>query len=283
MTALSILHGLSEIADDYDALLCDAWGVIHNGRALFDGVVEALQRFREQRGPVIILTNAPKPSAIIPGQLDRLGLPRDAYDAVVTSGEATRAEIAKRLPARAYAIGWTSDTALYEGLSIAFDELDAAGFIVCTGIAEEGPSEPDDYRSLLKPAAAAGKTMICANPDIVVNWRGELMWCAGAVARVYEDLGGPVVYAGKPYPAVYELALQEIAKARGAAVSASRILAVGDGAGTDILGANQQGIDAVYVAGAGGVHTGDATPEDIAAALKDAGATARAATSALKW
>ncbi|MEM6414553.1 MAG: TIGR01459 family HAD-type hydrolase [Pseudomonadota bacterium] len=283
MAAPTKLTNLSDIAHQYDALLCDAWGVIHNGRTLFDGVESALVNFRKKRGPVIILTNAPKPSSVIPGQLDHLGLSREAYDHVVTSGEATRQEILKRLPSKAYHIGWLSDSVLFDGIPIEFSGLNEAGFIVCTGIAENGPAEPDEYRPILESAAEAGKPMICGNPDIVVNWRGDIMWCAGAIARVYESLGGSVIYAGKPYAAVYDLALRLIAEVSGKAIPNSRVLAIGDGVETDIKGANSKGIDAIFISGAGGIYRGGAAENDVASALDRAGVTAIASMETLKW
>ncbi|MEO1015091.1 MAG: TIGR01459 family HAD-type hydrolase [Pseudomonadota bacterium] len=280
MSAPPFIDGLSSLAERYDALLCDAWGVIHDGRKVFPGVEDALTRFRRERGPVIILTNAPKPAAAIGPQLDALGLSRSAYDAIVTSGEATRAEIMQRAPGPAFRIGWDTDAVLYEGTGAVFSAIAEARFIVCTGLAKEYGYDPEAYRPLLREAAAARKEMICANPDIVVRWKGELMYCAGAVARVYEELGGPVIYAGKPHPAVYDLSLRRISEAR-AEADRSRILAIGDGAGTDILGANEQGFDAVYVVGDGGVHVGG--DEAVADALAQAGARATAAMRGLKW
>ena len=278
-----LLSSFQPLAQNYDALLCDAWGVIHNGRRLFDGVEDALVRFRQTRGPVVILTNAPKPSPVIRPQLDALGLSREAYDVVVTSGDVARAEINKCLPGRAYRIGWASDGPLYDGLDLGFAPLPDADFIICTGIADEGPSEPEDYREMLAPAAAADKLMICGNPDIVVNWRGELMWCAGAIARVYEDLGGRVVYAGKPYPEVYELAMAAIADRAGRTIAPDRILAVGDGAVTDIRGANRARIDALFIAGDGGVHEGGLENGAVERALKEADVAAVAAMRGLVW
>ncbi len=274
---------LSSIADDYDALLCDAWGVIHDGVRLFAGAKEALLSFRAARGPVVILTNAPRPSSIIPPQLDRLGLPREAYDAVVTSGDATRAEIEARLPARPYRIGPDRDDQLSEGLDVSFAPLEEAGFIVCTGLVDDKRESPEDYRSLLKGAAARRLPMICANPDIVVRWGGRLIYCAGALAQIYEDLGGDVVYGGKPYPRIYELAMQSIEAARGEAADPQRVLALGDGLKTDIAGANGQGIDAVFVAGGGGVHEGATSAEGIAETLAKENVSVVAVMEKLQW
>lgn len=264
-------------------MLCDAWGVIHNGVELFSGAAAAMIQFRETRGPLVILTNAPRPSSIIPGQLDRLGLPRAAYDAVVTSGDATRAEIEARLPAPAFRIGPEKDDPLFEGLDIKFAPLEEASFIICTGLVDDQREKPEDYEPMLARAAKRNLTMICANPDIVVNWGGRMVWCAGALAEIYQKLGGAVVYGGKPHPPIYRLASEAIEQAGGAPVPASRILVVGDGLATDIAGANAQGMDALLVAGDGGVHEGDASEKSIAARLRDKGVRAMAATEALRW
>jgi HAD superfamily hydrolase (TIGR01459 family) len=281
--APSFIHQLAPFAANYDALLCDAWGVIHNGVELFAGASEALTKFRAERGPVIILTNAPRPSSIIPPQLDRLGLPRSAYDAVVTSGDATRAAIAERLPAAAYRIGPEKDDKLYEGIDIRFAPLRESEFIVCSGLVDDQRETPDDYRALLGEAAARGLPMICANPDVVVRWGGRLIYCAGALAEIYEALGGEVVYGGKPHAPIYDLALKSIAEAKGRPVPRDRVLAIGDGVATDIAGANAQGIDAIFVAGPHGVHEGEASAAAIAVSLGKAGARAIAVMERLAW
>lgn len=274
---------LSELAANYDALLCDAWGVIHDGVRLFDGVAEALTAFRRTRGPVVILTNAPRPSSIIPAQLDRIGLPRDAWDAVVTSGDATRALVAARLPAPALKIGPPKDDPLFDGLDIRFVGADEAAFIVCTGLRDEFAEKPADYQDELAAAAARGLVMICANPDRVVNWGGRMVWCAGALADVYADLGGAVEQGGKPHAPIYTLAKSAAENAAGKAIAPARLLAVGDGLATDVLGANRFGIDAVYVAGAGGVHEGAADPAALEALLSREGLSAVATMERLKW
>ena len=226
MTKLSIISGIRDIAQNYDAMLCDAWGVVHNGVTLFPGASEAMTEFRRTRGPIIILTNAPRPSSIIPAQLDRLGLPRDAYDDVVTSGDATRAEIEARLPAPAFRIGPEKDDPLFEGLEIEFVSVAEAGFVICTGMADDQRDAPEDYRAILSDAAARDLTMVCANPDIVVNWGGRIIWCAGALAEIYKQLDGNVVYGGKPHAPIYRIALETIEKVQGARIDSSRILAV---------------------------------------------------------
>jgi len=281
--SLPLLTKFAPFAQDYDALLCDAWGVIHNGVTLTPGIEGALTRFRAERGPVIILTNAPRPSAIIPPQLDRLGLSRNSYDAVVTSGDATHAAIEGFLPAPAFRLGPEKDDALYCDLDITFATIDSAEFIVCTGLFDDQQEQPDEYRDLLKVAAGRKIPMVCANPDIVVNWGGRIVYCAGALAEIYAELGGDVIYGGKPHRPIYDLAMKEIEKAAGIRIPKSRVLAVGDSIKTDIGGANAQGIDALLVAGANGIHGEVTTEESILTALEEAGAQAAAAMETLTW
>lgn len=282
MSDIPVIHSLSAIAERYDALLCDAWGVIHDGVTLFPGAGAALTKFRETRGPVVILTNAPRPSSIIPGQLDRLGLPRSAYDAVATSGDAVRSAIKARLPKPAFRIGPAMDDPLFEGLDINFRPLEEAAFIICSGLNDEEREEPEAYRGLLAEAAERRLPMVCANPDIIVNWGGRMIWCAGALGELYADLGGEVIYGGKPHWPIYELALSAIEKTKGATPRA-RILAVGDGLKTDILGANKHGFDALLITGEGGVHEGGKDAAALTAQLDKAGLFAVAAAGALTW
>ncbi len=281
MTSFDSDLRLGDLAGNYDALLCDAWGVIHNGQALFDGAEDALCRFRRDRGPVIILTNAPRPSGVIPRQLDRLGLSRDAYDGVVTSGDATRAEIAKRADQPIYRIGPDKDDELYRGLDIEMAPLEAAGAIVCTGLFDDTTETPEDYRSMLVEAADRNLDMVCANPDIRVRWGDRLIYCAGALAALYETLGGRVIHAGKPHTPIYALSREMLDQIR--PNGAARILAIGDGLQTDILGANQQNIDVVYVYGAGGIHDGETDASALANALDGAGVHALGAMERLRW
>lgn len=283
MTKLQFITRLSSIADRYDGLLCDAWGVIHDGVRAFPGVDEALTKFRAARGPVVILTNAPRANEIIPPQLDRVGLSRSAYDAVVTSGDATRAAIENFLPKPAFKIGPQKDETLYKGMSVSWTTLEKAEFIVCTGLIDDAHEEPEDYADLLSRAAARKLPMICANPDVVVRWGGRLVYCAGALAEAYEKRGGAVIYGGKPHRPIYELAFARLQEAAGRALDRARILAIGDGAKTDIAGANNSGLDALFVAHEGGVHQGAADEATIAAALAAAGAHAEFWSTRLAW
>ena len=284
MDAPKIIAGLSEVADGYDALLCDAWGVIHDGRRLLGDSAGALARWRAERGPVVIITNAPRLSDVIPAQLDRLGLPRDAYDAVVTSGDATRAEVERRADTAFFRLGPAKDDGLFDAIETDFVPLEAAGAILCTGLMDDLAETPDDYRAMLTDAAARGLPMVCANPDRVVRFGDRLMYCAGALADLYEELGGEVIMAGKPHAPIYRLAM-EAARAAGAA---TRPLCIGDSVRTDLTGAMRAGLDAVFVAG--GVSLEEVRGADghlderaVRALLAKDGVRAAYATEALAW
>jgi len=253
MTAPTPITALSQIADRYDLLLCDVWGVIHNGRESFPEACAALARFRRERGPVVLISNSPRPSADVVGQLDSLAVPREAWSTLVTSGDATRVLLGARAPGPAWAIGPERDGTLYEGLDLAFAQgpQDAA-FISCTGPYDDDVETPEDYREALSLAAGRGLEMICANPDLVVQRGAKLIYCGGALAQLYETLGGPVLMAGKPWPAIYGLAVAQGAGLLGRSVERSRILCIGDGVPTDVKGANDQGLDVLFVAS--GIH-----------------------------
>lgn len=287
MTAPTPISGLSAVADLYDVLLCDVWGVIHNGREHFPAACAALARFRATRGPVVLISNSPRPSPAVIEQLDDLGVPRETWSALVTSGDATRALLAARAPGPAWAIGPERDGALYEGLGLDFAGPEDAAFISCTGPYDDDVETPEHYRERLTAAAARGLEMICANPDIVVQRGDRLIYCGGALAQLYAQLGGPVAMAGKPHPAIYDLSVAEAERLTGGAVARERILCVGDGVVTDVKGANAQGLDVLFIAA--GIHGADAVGAgglDAAAAealLARDGVSATWAMADLEW
>lgn len=289
MTAPQTLSGLNEIADAYDVLLCDVWGVVHNGREPFVRSVEALTRFARQGGTVVLISNSPRPSETFVPQLDEIGVDRAAWQAVVTSGDATRAELAKRAPGPAWRVGPERDAGIYDGAGVELtDDLSEAAFISCTGLFDDEVDQPEDYREAFADCARRGLEMVCANPDKVVHRGRDLIWCAGALADVYAALGGPVIMAGKPYAAIYDLALSEAAKALGRPLDRNRVLAIGDGIPTDILGANGRGLDCLFVAG--GIHGAEVVDDqgrlDPALAenlLAETGAQARYVSQELIW
>jgi len=252
MTSPQIVAGLSALSARYDVLLCDVWGVIHNGREAFPAACDALSRFRRAGGEVVLISNAPRPSAGVVAQLDAMAVPRDAISAVVTSGDATRTLLAARAPGPGWKLGPDRDDPLYDGLGLAFSDLDAAAFIACTGPFDDETETPEDYRERFAGAARRGLPMICANPDIVVQRGDRLIYCGGALAQLYEALDGQVLMAGKPHAAIYDLALARAAELAGRPIDRARVLCVGDGPRTDLRGANAQGLDALFIAA--GIH-----------------------------
>lgn len=256
---MKLLSSIDALAADYDAIFCDIWGVIHNGRQHFPAAAAALKRLRAAGKIVILVSNVPKPNGPIPGQLDRLGFPREAYDSIVTSGDAIRAELAKRAPGPMYKIGPPHDASLWEGLGLAQSALKDARFIGISGLNHDSYETPEDYAEIVREGVARDLEFLCANPDITVRVGEHLIWCAGAIARDYAAAGGRVIMAGKPHKPIYDLAFAELARLAGREIPKARVLAIGDGIGTDVLGADIAGIDCVFIAS--GMH-GEALKTD---------------------
>lgn len=255
MTSPIVISGLSRLAALYDVLLCDVWGVIHNGRESFPVACAALARFRAEVGPVILISNAPRPHPPIVAQLDSLNVPRTAWTQLVTSGDATRVLLAERAPGPVWAIGPERDAVLYEGLDLTFAGPDEAAFISVTGPYDDEAEEPGDYRDRFTRCVERGLELICANPDIVVQRGDRLIYCGGALAELYSAMGGRSIMAGKPHAPIYEMALKAAEAALGRPVDPARVLCVGDGLPTDIRGANARGLDVLFVAN--GIHGGE--------------------------
>jgi HAD superfamily hydrolase (TIGR01459 family) len=285
MSKPGLPNGLSEIAADYDAVLCDVWGVIHNGREAYPDACAALQRFGAERGPVVLISNAPRPSAALYSQLESVGVPPSAWSGFVTSGDATRALLAERAPGPAWLLGPPRDLPLYEGLGLDFaDAIEDAAFIACTGPFREEVETPEDYRGRLELAQGRGLEMICANPDRMVQKGDRLIYCAGALAELYESLGGRAVMAGKPYAPIYGRALVELERLSGRSPDLRRVLCIGDGVSTDVRGAQQQGLDCLFLWG--GVHAADLKEESEAPAaefLAQHATVAKYAMAELVW
>ncbi len=278
------IPGLAALAPAFSAILCDVWGVLHNGIVPFLDAAEALRRFRAGGGTVVLLTNAPRPGPSIVAQLDQIGVPRVAYDRVVTSGDVTR-EVLVAAAQPVFHLGPSRDDPLYADLPVLLTAEEDAGIICCTGLIDDESETAADYEGQLRRLAARGLPMVCANPDLVVERGGRLVPCAGALAVRYEQLGGAVTMVGKPYPAVYEASLARFTQILGYEPLPERILAIGDGAATDIRGANRAGIDALFVTA--GIHaaafTADSGSTAIAAFLATQGGHARAAIDRLRW
>lgn len=247
-----LITAIGELGSEYRAWLVDIWGVMHNGRATFDSAVAATRAFRSSGGIVVLLSNSPRPSEGVQAQLRGLGIPDDAYDATVTSGDLTRHELAKHEGARVYHLGPERDQPIFDGMDVHLVEKDTAELIVCSGLVDDETETPGDYIGLLADLVARNLPMICANPDHRVERGSELVYCAGALAAIYEEMGGSVVYAGKPHRPIYDLALKCITDLAGEPVPRIEILAIGDGVNTDMEGAASFGMDAVFVAS--GLH-----------------------------
>jgi HAD superfamily hydrolase (TIGR01459 family) len=249
---MQVLASLDDIAARYDAILCDVWGVVHNGESAYAPACAALARFRARGGTVVLISNVPKPRDPIPAQLAGLKVPREAWDAIVTSGDAIRIELGARAPGPMYKIGPRRDAELWQGLGLKQSSLEEAKFVAVSGLNRDGVDTPEDYAAILAAAHARNLDLVCANPDIVVRVGERLYWCAGALARDYAAIGGRVVLAGKPYAPIYDLAYAELSVLRGSAPEKARMLAIGDGIATDVQGADRQGIDCVFIAS--GMH-----------------------------
>ena len=289
MTLPRPLPHLGAVAGDYDILLSDVWGVIHNGRESWAAPCEALARFNREGGHVVLISNSPRPASDVIAQLDGLGVPREAWKAFVTSGDATRAELAKRAPGPAWIVGPERDAPLYAGLGLerAASAEDAA-FISVTGPVDDTTETPEDYRERFAVGAARGIELICANPDRVVQRGDQLIYCGGALADLYASQGGRVVMAGKPFAPIYDLAIKEAEGLSGRPVDRSRVLCIGDGVVTDVMGANAQGLDCLFIAQ--GIHGdqakgADGTLDPVRAAelLKAETTYARYAALELAW
>ena len=246
---------LDNLDPKYSLILCDIWGVIHNGRQLYEGAEERLIKWRAEGRCVVLITNAPRPADAVEAHLARVGLPPDSWDAIASSGEAGIEALAK-LGRPVGFVGTASDRAILEARHIAISDDGTFGDVVCSGF-EEGRLDIQDYRAELEALRERGVTFHCLNPDRVVVYGGTMLPCAGALADVYEAMGGHVIWYGKPFRTIYDYAL-----AHGGNPPAEAVLAIGDGLQTDMLGAAWMGFDAVFVSG--GIHAGEQFPHDFA-------------------
>ena len=283
--SFNLLDRFSAIVPRYDVVLCDIWGVVHDGIAAHGDACDALRRYRARGGAVVLITNAPRPSPWVIRQLDRLGVPKDAYDGVVTSGDLTRDVVAARAGEAVFHIGPERDLSIFHGLKLEFAPLETASFVVCSGLFDDFTETPDDYRDLVAAMAGRDLFMVCANPDFVVERGTERFYCAGAIADLYAANGGEVLYAGKPHRPIYDAALARAGEVRGAGTAAARTLAIGDSLRTDITGARRLGIDGLFVSG--GIHAKELGPaqgrEALGAMFAAAGVTPSSVMTRLSW
>ncbi|MDU8927273.1 TIGR01459 family HAD-type hydrolase [Alisedimentitalea sp. MJ-SS2] len=251
-----IIDNLFQVSDKYDALFVDLWGCVHDGVRALPEAVAALQQYRTNGGKVVLVTNSPKPRAGVAVQLDGFGVPRDSWDTIASSGDSARAAMFRGVVGeKVLFMGeWQRDEEFFEPIHVIEDpvsiervSLEQAEGIVCCG-PDDPMADPEVERGRLLYAKQKGLKLLCANPDIVVD-RGEVReWCAGALARLYTEMGGESLYFGKPHPPIYDLARRRLGE-MGALPPESRILAIGDGLHTDIQGAMGEDIDSLYITG----------------------------------
>ena len=248
--AIPILSSISELSCACDAWIVDIWGVIHNGARAFAAAGEACRRFRRRGGIVMLLSNAPRPFRAVVHQLAAVGVDPESYDGGLTSGDVTRGLLEAWSGRSLLHIGPERDKGLFEGLTARLATPDAAEAIVCSGLWDDSSETPANYEALFEVLAARRLAMLCANPDLVVERGNKLVYCAGALAALYAQKGGEVIYAGKPHVPIYERTFATLERLAGRALARERILAIGDGIDTDLLGAHRAGLRSLFIASA---------------------------------
>jgi HAD superfamily hydrolase (TIGR01459 family) len=284
MTDLRFIERLRDLVDNVDVVLSDIWGVVHNGLVAFPEACEALHTFRSRGGTVVLITNAPRPADSVQRQLRKLGVADETYDAIVSSGDLTRNFVAGHKGQAVFWLGPERDSSIHRGLDPVFAPLERADYIVCTGPFDDETETPDDYRVMLTEARARNLPLICANPDIVVERGDRLIYCAGALAELYREMGGDVTFYGKPHRPIYERAMAIAEQRRGKPTPAARVLAIGDSVRTDLAGAHGFGINLLFVMR--GIHAGEFEGIDLldSASVKELfGHPPLALTRELKW
>jgi len=281
---LRFVERLRDLVDGVEVILSDIWGVVHNGLEAFPEACEALHTYRSRGGTVILITNAPRPADSVQRQLQKLGVADDTYDAIVTSGDLTRHYVADHPGRKVFWLGPARDNSIYHGLAPMLSPLAEADYIVCTGLLDDETESAEDYRPMMRQALERKLPLICANPDIVVERGDRLVYCAGAIAELYRELGGEVIFYGKPYPPIYERAIALAAGHARHEIKLDRVLAIGDSVRTDLAGAHGFGIDCLFVTR--GIHSEEFEGVDQfdAASVKELfGHPPRALTRELRW
>jgi HAD superfamily hydrolase (TIGR01459 family) len=282
-----LIPHFSTLAPGYDVLLCDVWGVVHNGLVAFPPSCDVLMRARARGAAVVFITNAPRPSVAVARQIEKLQVPRECYDAIVSSGDITRSVIEARPGQSFFHLGPERDRSIFTGLNARFAALESADYVVCSGLEDDDVDNPEDYRGRLETMLARKLFMVCGNPDVVVERGDKLVYCAGAIADLYATMGGEVLYAGKPYRPIYDMALAKAEAAAGRKAPLKRVLAIGDSVRTDLKGALNVGVDFLFVTS--GIHAeelgGRARPDSAAlkATFAAAGEMPKAVMRQLVW
>ncbi|MEM6495343.1 MAG: TIGR01459 family HAD-type hydrolase [Pseudomonadota bacterium] len=286
LTLPPMIANAGDLLSQYDVLFCDVWGVVHNGRTAYAEGCEALHRFRQGGGTVVLVSNAPRRALVVAKVLAEKNVSENCWDAIVPSGDQAVAFARQHGMSKVHHIGPDRDLDVFDDSGLERVALDEGEAVFCTGLIRDREETGEDYRDRLQPALERKQTLICANPDLVVDVGGTLLPCAGAIAKVYEDMGGDVFWAGKPFATAYEAAAAKAAELRGMKVEKSRILAIGDSVRTDIAGAVGYGIDALFIGQ--GIHREAIMPDgkflsEELADLFDGQPQAKAAMETLRW
>lgn len=287
MRNFDLITGLSEIIDGYDGIISDVWGVLHNGAVGYEAALQALKAARASGRPVVLITNAPRPAAVVADDIAKFGVTAAAYDAIVTSGDVTHALLAGETRRRVFHIGTRQNLTLFAGLGFELVEEATAEFVVATALYDDEHEQVEDYRPLFERLVARNLDFYCANPDVVVERGPRLFYCAGALAQLYAELGGKVIIAGKPHRPIYDAVLAKLSELAGRPLGHRNVLAIGDGFPTDIKGAWGQGIDVLMVTS--GIHAADFGDPDhpdralLEKRLLTEGLGIRAAIARLSW
>ncbi len=277
----------SALAPNYDVLLCDVWGVVHNGEVSFPAACDALVQARAAGKTVVFITNAPRPGEAVMRQLDGLHVPRATCDDIVSSGDVTRGVIESRRGQSLCHLGPERDHGIFAGLDVTFAPLESADYVVCSGLEDDDNQTPEDFRERLEIMLKRKLFMVCGNPDLVVERGDRLVYCAGSIAELYGNMGGEVLYAGKPYRPIYELALQKAQAVSGRTADLKRVLAIGDSIRTDLKGAAAFGVDCLFMTA--GIHAeelggrGEPDPAVLKTMFDAAGHAPVAAMPHLAW
>ena len=279
---IPVLQSIAPLAGETSGWLLDIWGVMHNGVRPFMDACTACERFRQDGGLVVLVSNSPRPRDGVAAQLDGIGVPRTSWDCIITSGDLARAMIRDYEGRAVVHLGPERDLGLFSDIDVRLSDANEAEAVVCTGLFDDELETSDDYAERLACFASRKLPMICANPDVRVERGGRLIYCAGALAQHYERLGGQVTYAGKPYLPIYERALMTLEELRSGSAERSRLLAIGDGVHTDIAGAAAAGVRSIFIAS--GVHvTSDLDAVALDKLFPPGGARPIAAMPRLAW
>ncbi len=247
-----IINGIAEVSQRYDALFVDLWGCLHNGLEPFPDAIEALRTYKAQGGIVLLLTNSPRPCAAVIAQLDHIGVPREIYDDIASSGDSAQMAMSAGVVGRkVYHLGPERDLDFFEDengpINVERVPLEQAEGIVCTGLSDDITETPDDYRLTILDGKARGLKLLCANPDVIVDVGDKRIYCAGALAEAYTAAGGTSLYFGKPHSPIYQLAYARVEAITGRRISSDRILCIGDGINTDVRGGMAEDLDTLFI------------------------------------